>query len=81
MGWSLFLLEKELSFYFKERKKAWSAVYMGSEYPQVVIEYEGELSQAAMKAITALFPDFVYVNFHPGAHFDANARIGVIGAI
>ena len=81
MGWSLYAVEKELNAIFKERKKKYSATYIASVYPQVIIDYEGEMSLAALKAIVALFPEFVYVNFHPGTLFSVGTRTGIAGVL
>jgi len=70
-----------LNSIFKAQDKKYSAMYVASVYPQVIIEYEGRLPLAAMKAIITLFPEFVYVSFHPKTLFSEGTRTGILGVI
>ena len=77
MGWSLQVFKHELDGILKGKK--WNAQYVNSPYPTVIIEHEGKIYLDTRRKILALFPDFVYVDFHPGTEFSVGIRVGIVG--
>lgn len=79
MAWSIQIFQRELDSIFKEQKKTYNAQHVDSAQPKIIIEYEGEIPVVVKKLILELFPDFVYVDFHPGTVFGAGMQTGIIG--
>ena len=79
MGWSIQVHKKEFENIFLRKKGEWSVQYIESSSPKVVVEYEGEIPVSLKKEILTLFPDFVYVDFHPNTLFSVGTHRGIWG--
>ena len=64
MGWSLDTIRPMVDQVFKEMKMQYDMIHPSSVEPRVYIKHNGVLPAEAKGLITALFPDFVAVEFH-----------------
>jgi hypothetical protein len=79
MGWSIQIYKKELDKIFQSQGKKYSCHLIDSAHPKVIVEYEGTIYVVTKKLILALFPDFVYVDFHPDTLFAEGTPTGIVG--
>lgn len=65
MGWSVHIVRPELNRIFKETGRKYRVLHPQQIHQGVLIEYSGdsELPVRFKREISALFPDFVYVDF------------------
>lgn len=64
MGWSLDTIKPMVDQVFKEMKMNYDMIHPSSVEPRVYIKHSGVLPPEAKGLITALFPDFVAVEFY-----------------
>ena len=76
MGWSIDLVRKDLDSIFANMGREYDITHPGSSTPTIMIRHEGDIPPAGVvKAIIALFPEFVYVDFVPSSHFPLGSSI------
>ena len=66
MGWSISIVESQIDKILRPWLKnsvQYKLTHPDAMSPRVNFVYTGILSEENMKSVTALFPDFVYVNF------------------
>ena len=64
MGWSLDTIRPMVDKVFKDMKMDYDMIHPSSVEPRVYIKHSGVLPPEAKGLITALFPDFVAVEFY-----------------
>lgn len=64
MGWSLDTIKPMVDQIFKGMKMDYDIIHPSSVEPRVYIKHNGVLPVEAKGLITALFPDFVAVEFY-----------------
>ena len=56
-----------------------SDIIKGKLYQKkIIVEYEGEIHVSTKKYIVSLFPEFVYVEFHPNTLFSVGTPVGIV---
>ncbi len=76
MGWSIDLIRKELDSIFTNMEREYDITHPGSSTPTILIRFEGDMPPVGVvKAITALFPEFVYIDFVPNSTFPLGSSI------
>ena len=66
MGWSISIVTSQIDRILRPWLKnsvQYKLTHPDAMSPRVNFVYTGTMGEEQMKAITALFPDFVYVNF------------------
>ena len=64
MGWSLDTIKPMIDKVFKDMNMQYDMIHPSSVEPRVYIKHSGVLPAEAKGLITALFPDFVAVEFY-----------------
>ena len=69
MGWSIENIRPQLDVIFANEGKRYSMQHPNALSPRVYLQHEGEISTETKYTISALFPEFVYVDFFPNMSF------------
>jgi len=64
MGWSLDTIRPMVDEIFKGINMKYDMIHPSSVEPRVYIQHQGEITSETKRLITALFPDFVAVEFY-----------------
>ncbi len=69
MGWSIENIKPQLDVIFAGEGKRYSIQHPNALSPRVYLQHEGEITTDAQHSISALFPEFVYIDFFPNMAF------------